>query len=265
MNITLSIDEQIAERAREKLRAVGKSLNQEIREHLQRLSGDDAQLERDLEFLQRTSGLGNSNGWKYNREDAYEDRLKWPRSKTTQPEAPRAVGRGQILDPSILRETLQQFIERAKVPSSGKQPGTVPALRAPRTFLDTNILLCCDDAADPAKQQKALALVLEHRAQGTGVVSLQVLQEYFVNATRKLGLDPALARQKVEAYSHFDLVEPVASDIFAAIDFHRLHPVSYWDCLVLHCAKKSGCSVVLTEDLEHGQIMDGVRIVNPFL
>ena len=79
MNITLSVDEQIAERAREKLRATGKSLNQEIRDHLQHLAGDD-DLERDLEFLQSTAGLGNSNGWKYNREDAYQDRLKWPRS-----------------------------------------------------------------------------------------------------------------------------------------------------------------------------------------
>ena len=79
MNITLSIDEQIAERAREKLRAMGKSLNQEIRDHLKHLAGDD-DLERDLEFLQSTAGLGNSNGWKYNRDDVYEDRLKWPRS-----------------------------------------------------------------------------------------------------------------------------------------------------------------------------------------
>ena len=81
MNITLSIDEQIAERAREKLRAMGKSLNQEIRDHLAHVAGDDdEQLERDLEFLQSTAGLGNSNGWKYNRDDAYEERLKWPRS-----------------------------------------------------------------------------------------------------------------------------------------------------------------------------------------
>jgi hypothetical protein len=79
MNITLSIDEQIAERAREKLRAVGKSLNQEIRDHLQHLAGDD-DLERDIEFLKKTAGLGNPEpGWKWNREDAYEDRLKWPR------------------------------------------------------------------------------------------------------------------------------------------------------------------------------------------
>ena len=78
MNITLSIDEQIVGRAREKLRATGKTVNQEIREHLAHIAGDD-QLERDIEFLRSTAGLGNSNGWKYNREDAYEERLRWPR------------------------------------------------------------------------------------------------------------------------------------------------------------------------------------------
>lgn len=71
MNITLSIDEQLVERAREKLRATGKTINQEIREHLQHIAGDD-DLERDLEYLERTSGLGDSNGWKFNRDELYE-------------------------------------------------------------------------------------------------------------------------------------------------------------------------------------------------
>ena len=78
VNITLAIDEQLLERAREKLRATGKTVNQEIREHLQRIAGDD-QLERDLEYLRTHSGLGDSRGWKYNRDDAYEGRLEWPR------------------------------------------------------------------------------------------------------------------------------------------------------------------------------------------
>ena len=73
MNITLSIDEQLVDRAREKLRATGKTINQEIREHLQHIVGDDG-LERDLEFLDKTAGQGNSNGWKWNREDLYERR-----------------------------------------------------------------------------------------------------------------------------------------------------------------------------------------------
>lgn len=137
--------------------------------------------------------------------------------------------------------------------------------RLPRTFLDTNILLYCDDSAYQAKQAKAQELVIAHRIQQTGVVSLQILQEYFVNATRKLGLDPGLARQKVEAYAHFYLVEPTVSDVLAAIDMHRLNGFSYWDALVIRCASQSGCSVLLTEDLQHEQIIDGVRIVNPFL
>jgi hypothetical protein len=79
MNITLSIDEQLVERAREKLRAVGKSINQEIRDHLARVAGED-DVERDIEFLKRTAGLGDSKGWKWNREEIYEERLRWPRS-----------------------------------------------------------------------------------------------------------------------------------------------------------------------------------------
>ena len=79
MNVTLSIDEQLLERAREKLRSTGKTVNQEIRDHLLHIAGGDDQLEQDLEFLRTHSGLGNSKGWKYNREDAYEERLQWPR------------------------------------------------------------------------------------------------------------------------------------------------------------------------------------------
>jgi len=80
VNITLSIDEQIAARAREKLRAVGKSLNQEIRDHLRHVAGDDDNLERDIEFFLKTSGMGKPDaGWKWNRDDIYQDRLKWPR------------------------------------------------------------------------------------------------------------------------------------------------------------------------------------------
>ena len=71
MNITLSIDEQVAERARERLRVMGKSLNQEIRDHLKHIAEDD-DLERDIEKFERLSGLGSSNGWKFNREDLYE-------------------------------------------------------------------------------------------------------------------------------------------------------------------------------------------------
>jgi predicted nucleic acid-binding protein len=133
-----------------------------------------------------------------------------------------------------------------------------------RSFFDTNILIYADDKAAPAKQRRALDLVAEHRRAGTGVLSLQVLQEYFVTVTRKLQVDARIARRKVELLAEFDVATPEVTDILAAIDLHRLHGLSFWDALVLRSAQQSGCSVLLTEDMQNTREMDGVRIVNPF-
>ena len=134
-----------------------------------------------------------------------------------------------------------------------------------RTFFDTNLLVYSDDPRDPGKQQTALNLIKEHLRQRTGVVSLQVLQEYFVSATGKLKLNAELAKQRVEVFAKFHVAEPTVGDILAAIDTHRLHGLSYYDSLILRMAKQSGCRVLLTEDMQHGQVVDGVEIVNPFL
>ncbi len=134
-----------------------------------------------------------------------------------------------------------------------------------RSFFDTNVLVYADDKAAPAKQRRALELVAEHRRAGTGVVSLQVLQEYFVTVTRKLQVDARIARRKVELLAEFDVVSPELADILAAIDLHRLHGLSFWDALVVRSAKQAGCSVLLTEDFQHGREMEGLRIVNPFV
>jgi predicted nucleic acid-binding protein len=133
-----------------------------------------------------------------------------------------------------------------------------------RSFFDTNVLLYADDKAAPAKQGRALALVAEHRRAGTGVVSMQVLQEYFVSVTQKLGVDAAIARRKVELLAEFDVAAPELADILAAIDLHRLHGFSFWDALVVRTAKQSGCIVLFSEDMQDRREVDGVRIVNPF-
>jgi predicted nucleic acid-binding protein len=133
-----------------------------------------------------------------------------------------------------------------------------------RSFLDTNILVYTDDAAAPAKQKLALDLVAAHRRTNTGVVSLQVLQEYFVTVTRKLHVDPQIARRKVELLAEFDVAAPDVADILAAIDLHRLHGLSFWDALVVRSAKQSGCTVLLSEDMQDTREIDGLRIVNPF-
>ncbi len=133
-----------------------------------------------------------------------------------------------------------------------------------RNFFDTNVLVYADDKSAPAKQKRAVELVAEHRRSGTGVLSLQVLQEYFVTVTRKLAVDAQTARRKVELLAEFDVVTPEVTDILAAIDLHRLHNFSFWDALVLRAAKQAGCRVLLSEDLQHAREIEGVRIVNPF-
>jgi len=133
-----------------------------------------------------------------------------------------------------------------------------------RSFFDTNVLVYTDDKAAPAKQRRALELVAEHRRAAAGVVSVQVLQEYFVTVTRKLQVDAVLARRKIELMAEFDVASPELSDILAAIDLHRLHTINFWDALIVRSAKQAGCSVLFTEDMQPGREIDGVKIVNPF-
>ena len=133
-----------------------------------------------------------------------------------------------------------------------------------RSFFDTNVLLYADDESAPTKQRCSRDLVAEHRRSGTGVISLQVLQEYFVNLTRKLNVDPRIARRKVEMLAEFDVAAPELADILAAIDLHRLHGFSFWDALILRSAQQSGCRVLLSEDFQEGREIDGIQIVNPF-
>ena len=133
-----------------------------------------------------------------------------------------------------------------------------------RSFFDTNVLLYTDSSDAPAKRRRALELLAEHRLARTGVVSLQVLQEYFVAATRKLGVEVGVARRKVELFANFHVVVLDIEDVLAAVDLHRLHQVSFWDALIVRAAKEGGCPEIYSEDLQHGRTIDGVRIMNPF-
>jgi predicted nucleic acid-binding protein len=133
-----------------------------------------------------------------------------------------------------------------------------------RTFLDSNILLYAEQSSDPEKQKKAIEIAVEHRRRRTGVISIQVLGEFFHAATRKLKLDSAFARAQVEFHAGFELVQPGLADTLGAIDLQRLYGYSYWDSLVLRCALVSGCKVLLSEDLQDGHVIDGLTIVNPF-
>lgn len=139
---------------------------------------------------------------------------------------------------------------------------TDPALPA---FFDTNILIYSDDGDSPEKQRMALELFRAHAERGSAVVSIQVLQEYFVAASKKLRLSVDAARAKVEMISlAARVIRPSAEDVLSAIDLHSMHKVSLWDALILQAARRAGANTLYTEDLQPGFIASGVRVVNPF-
>jgi predicted nucleic acid-binding protein len=133
-----------------------------------------------------------------------------------------------------------------------------------RSFLDSNILVYTDDQDSPDKRDRSIEIVDHGAVEGWAAVSTQVLQEYFVVSTRKLGVSARIAREKVEIFSRLNLVTNHSEDILAAIDFHRLHQVSFWDALIIRAAKQARCTVLFTEDLQHGGRIGGLEVVNPF-
>jgi predicted nucleic acid-binding protein len=132
-------------------------------------------------------------------------------------------------------------------------------------LLDTNVLIYADAADEPAKQRQAVSLISELRRTGDAVLSTQVLQEYVNVALRKLRLPPALIRERLAFYRRFDLVVTSPELIAAALDLHVLRSISFYDALVVQAAVAGGCQRVLSENLQHGATLGGVRIVNPFL
>jgi predicted nucleic acid-binding protein len=133
-----------------------------------------------------------------------------------------------------------------------------------RSFLDSNVLVYTDDASAPAKQAAALDLIQGCRASHSAVLSVQVLQEYFVITTRKLGVDAALARRKVELFAQLHVVATVPDDVLGAIDLHRLHRISFWDALIVRSALNAGCVRLYSAELQAGHRFEGLEVVNPF-
>jgi predicted nucleic acid-binding protein len=131
-------------------------------------------------------------------------------------------------------------------------------------FFNTNVLLYADDADAGSKTELARGLLRRCMVERSGVLSTHVLQEFYVNARKKLGLDGAAARARVEVYLGFELVTVSPALILAAVDLHRLDALSFWDALVIRSAEHAGCDTLYSEDLQAGRIFGRTRIVNPF-
>lgn len=133
-------------------------------------------------------------------------------------------------------------------------------------FVDTNILLYSRDASEPEKQALASARLDELWEAHTGRLSVQVLNEFFVNATRKLdpGLSPEEAWDDIEALSAWEPL-PIDMAILArAFSVQQRYGLSWWDSLIVAAAEASGCSRILSEDLSDGASYFGIIVENPF-
>ncbi len=131
-------------------------------------------------------------------------------------------------------------------------------------FIDTNIAVYADDRAYPDKQAIAAALIADCYRKGEAVISTQVMQEYYHAAVNKLKIDAAFAVKRLRFFAGFEVVAATPQLVIAATDLHRLHSLSFWDAMILQSAISSGCHTLYSEDMNHGEIIGGVKIVNPF-
>ena len=134
------------------------------------------------------------------------------------------------------------------------------------TFVDTNVLVYAHDTSEPRKQPIARALLEELWRQRTGVLSTQVLQEFYVVATRKY--DPPmsrdLARRLVAHYANWQIVGVDMPLIISASELEEVHSLSFWDALVVEAARRAGATRLATEDMQDGREFGDLRIHDPF-
>jgi predicted nucleic acid-binding protein len=135
-----------------------------------------------------------------------------------------------------------------------------------KTFIDTNVLIYAHDVDADTKHQIAKAVLRQLWSERTGVLSMQVLQEFYVNVTRKIAspLSKELARLVVSSYAIW-CMETTPAEISAAFRIEDESRIGFWDAMIVSAAAKSGASRILSEDLNAGQRMAGILIENPFV
>lgn len=133
-------------------------------------------------------------------------------------------------------------------------------------FVDTNVLLYAYDNTAGDRHDAARDLVSRLGRDRTGAVSVQVLQEFYVNATRKIAvpLAAAAARERVRILSRWATHAPMAADVIAAAELAEATRISFWDAMIVRSASQMRCRTLWSEDLNSGQQISGVRVINPF-
>ena len=134
-----------------------------------------------------------------------------------------------------------------------------------KTFVDSNVLIYAHDVDAPTKRATAQGVLRQLWSERSGWLSTQVLQEFYVNVTRKIPspLSKPSARAVVDSYRIW-CVDTTPADISAAFQIEDEAQIGFWDALIIAAARKAGADRILSEDLNAGQIISGVRIENPF-
>jgi predicted nucleic acid-binding protein len=134
-------------------------------------------------------------------------------------------------------------------------------------FIDTNILVYAYDSHLPDKQQKAQNIVLTGVREGNGVLSTQVLGEFFMVVTKKISkpLSVRDAREIIKYMGRMKVQEIDVLIVERALDTLEQYKISYWDSLIIAAAERAQCKRILSEDLNSGQIYHGIEITNPFV
>ena len=136
-----------------------------------------------------------------------------------------------------------------------------------KTFIDTNIIIYAYDVTAGKKHKTAGNILADLWNSGLGVISTQVLQEFFVNVVQKIPkpIDKQQAREIVRDFLKWHVVVNTGDSIVEAIDICLKFGYSFWDSMIIEAAIKGGAAVIVSEDLQDGQVVSGVTIINPFL
>jgi len=130
-------------------------------------------------------------------------------------------------------------------------------------FIDTNLIVYANDRSDSRKQQRALDVIRREIRERTGVISIQVLQEFANTALNKLGQEPSVLLRQLALLETLTVVRPDPPMVRRAVELKTLFQLSFWDASILAAAESAGCRHLFSEDLNAGQAYGAIRVINP--
>lgn len=136
-----------------------------------------------------------------------------------------------------------------------------------KVFVDSNVLVYAHDADSGSKQRVAAGVIEKIMDERSGVLSIQVLQEFYITVTRRLhgAIARDVARQLLRGYSAWTIQPLIPDDVIAASLLEQRHQLSFWDALIVQAALLAGAKKLLSEHFQHGRSIAGVTVENPFI